>query len=359
MGEEELKFKLVPVDELQPGEERVTLLESGTPVTFTLQPAESGGGGGTAEDLKQRLIELEQKYYDLYNATRLSIPTPVGYNQNPKNVATLPQPTLRSPDPDVVLDNVYVSWDLETSGTKPWESRLLGSGAIVIGKPYSELFQSFSFDEEQIVVDTLDYFDDVQPDALVGWNIAFEMQWFTSRCLYFQHKFPWAEKCKIIDAMILFKHGTWQKITSSMAAGSEENWLQYLYDIQKPYEIDECFEDLAKGSLLKLMLRNRSCVTGVADMFILFCWVTDQHIVKEVRPVATVPMREDAIQSGRVFIQCPVCMYRQEVQLGVPGQKCVICGNELPVPTAEMGLEEKIREFDIEAFAASLKKEKK
>lgn len=351
---EEIKFKLTPVDEVsQLLEPRVSLFGGDTPISLTLekQPETT-----TVKDAVQRVAS---EYYPYYRATNISLPEPISYNINPNNIALYPQPIIRNKDADVEFDKVYVSIDFETSGIKPWESRLLGVGAIVIGSDYSELFQKFSFDEEEVINATLDYLDDTKPDALVAHNLAFECQWMAAKCMYFQLQCPWLMKCELLDTQVLFKHGTFRNITSSMAAGSEENWLNYIFGMEKPYQIDECFEDIANGSLLKLQLRNKVCVIGVAELFKTICWMLGERVkAKKESLVPSVMAREESSAAGVVMIQCPVCRQIQPARVGQSGQKCFVCGNELPVVSVEQALPEESKEFPFEEFVASLKKNK-
>lgn len=349
---EEIKFKLTPVDEVsQLLEPRVSLFGGDTPISFTLekQPSET-----TVKDAVQRVAS---EYYPYYRATDILLPKPVNYTTNPGNIPLYPQPTIRNKDVEVEFDKVYVSLDFETSGTKPWESRLLGVGAIVIGADYSELFQKFSFDEEEVINNTLDYLDDTKPDALVAHNLAFECQWMAAKCMYFQLQCPWLMKCELLDTQILLKHGTFRNIASSMAAGSEENWINYVFGMEKPYQIDECFEGVARGSLFELQMRNKVCVIGVAELFKVFCWMLGVRAkIKKESLIPSTMAREESATTGTIMIQCPVCKQVQAVRVKQPGQKCFVCGNELPVVSVEQALPEASKEFPFEEFSASLKK---
>ena len=246
-----------------------------------------------------------------------------------------------------------ICFDCEATGLNPWEDRLIVVGAWDVQQPKSEIISFASLDEEMLVNAVLDWFDDEKPDALTGYNMAYDVRRLLTRAMYFQHKASFLNSVKYYDTMEILKKGTYTSIASTQPAGTVEDWETYFWDIKKPYTIQECFDDLAAGSIEKFRLRNRSCVSGEGDLFNLVQWVLQEEDTSLLSITPPIAERTKAKSLGHVEVQCPICRYAQDFNLDNVSQICIICGAVIPSPLPADQLQEYVRPLDQAAILAS------
>ena len=278
----------------------------------------------------------------------------VNYLLNQNNNLLLPQPTtLKSKITPLDLGERVVCFDCETSGTNPWEYRFLVCGVWDVSRPKSEIISFSNLDEEVLTNSVLDWFDTEAPDALTGYNMAFDLRCLMTRAMYYQHKSTFLNNVKFYDTMEILQRGTSLSVYSNQPVGSVEDWETYFWDTKKPFTIAECMDALLQDDLSKFVLRNRSCVAGEGDLFNLIQWV----LMQQGQPVEVItpPIveRTEMQAKGHVEVQCPQCLYKQDFDLSNQSQICIICGYSIPNPTPNLYLQEYVRPLDYAAIAKS------
>jgi len=244
------------------------------------------------------------------------------------------------------LDMKIICYDTETTGTDPWDYRLIGCSFWDLSKPISTMVSFFSFDEREVTKQIAEYLRAEKPDALVQYNNGFDERALLTRFMLYQEKVPGWNKIQQIDIMEILKKGTTQSIYSSQATGAEEEWLYYFFGEKKPYTIAECFEGIRNGSLERFKIRNRTCVESEGSLYLLFREVTDEESLQGVETKPTIVDIDEQAKANVCLIKCPTCEAINDVPCNSHDNTCWRCLGSIPDPTEANRVKEVVRQYD-------------
>lgn len=244
------------------------------------------------------------------------------------------------------LGTKIICYDTETTGTDPWDYRLLGCSFWDLAKPISSMVSFFSFDEREVTKQIAEYLRTEKPDALVQYNNGFDERALLTRFMLYQEKVPGWNGIQQIDVMEILKKGTTQSIASSQSTGTEEEWLYYFFGEKKPFTIAECFEGVREGSLERMRIRNRTCVESEGSLYLLFREVTDAEPLPGAETKPTIVDVEEQAAKGVCLIKCPTCAAINDVQCTSKNNTCWRCLGSIPDPTEANRIKEVVRQYD-------------
>jgi len=290
--------------------------------------------------------------YDVYGNRISSVS---GTSTGEVNIAqtTIPAPQVSYVSPTVTkakvqpsLDKKIICYDTETTGTDPWDYRLLVCSFWDLSKPVSEIVTFEGWDEEKLINEIAAYLNEEKPDALVQYNNGFDERALLTRFMLYQVPVPGWNGIDQIDVMDILKKGTTKSIASSQGTGTEEQWLYYFFNEKKPFTIEECFEGVRNGDLTRLIIRNRTCVESEGSIYLLFRYVTDAEplVGAETKPTAVHITKE--AEAGICLVKCPTCDAINDVPCTSKGNTCWRCLGNLPDPTEANRVKEVLREVD-------------
>lgn len=254
------------------------------------------------------------------------------------------------------LTEKVIVWDTETTGTNPWDYRLIVASFWDLSRPIAEMVTFAGWDEEKLTQEIADYLNAEQPTALVCYNNGFDQRALLSRLMLYQIPIPGWNQIKQWDVMDILKKGTTQSIASSQATGTEEQWFEFMFGEKKPYTIEECFEGVREGSLEKMIIRNRTCTASEGYLYILFRYVTDieDMPVEEYKP--TVVNIDEARELGVCLVVCPACYARNQVTCDSKDNRCFRCQGRIPDPNPTNIIKEVLRDYDFSTVGLKAKK---
>lgn len=309
----------------------------------------SNSGNTLTLTLAEEAIPVE---YDVYGDRITAIS---GENNNQALVipaSSVPQAnvlsasTATSKKVQPALGTKIICYDTETTGTDPWDYRLLGCSFWDLSKPISTMESFFSFDEREVTKQIAAYLNREKPDALVQYNNGFDERALLTRFMLYQEKVPGWNGIQQIDVMDILKKGTTQSISSSQSTGAEEDWLFYFFGEKKPFSIAECFEGIREGSFERLRTRNRTCVESEGALYLLFREVTDAEPLVDVETKPTIVDVEEQAAKGVCLIKCPTCSAVNDVPCKSTGNTCWRCLGSIPDPTESNRIKEIVRQYD-------------
>ena len=269
--------------------------------------------------------------------------------------APLSSPTVSKPRVQPVVSGKIICYDTETTGTKPWEYRLLGASFWDLSKPVSEIQSFFDFDEEKVTQDIAEYLNTEKPDVLVQYNNGFDERALLTRFMLYQIKVPGWNNIQQVDVMDILKKGTTQSIASSQPTGAEEDWLMFFFNEAKPYSIYECFEGVRNGDLTRMIIRNRTCTESEGSLYLLFREVTDVEPINAVETKPTKVNIDENIAQGVATEKCRVCGAINDVKIDSKNNQCWRCYSNLPDPDPSNILKEVLRKYDFSQVGATMK----
>jgi hypothetical protein len=284
-------------------------------------------------------------------------------------VSELKSTTPTIPKVAYSIGKKVLSLDVETTGLNPWDYKLIVCSVWDLDEPKSSMVTFASWDEEQLCKDMFDYIEKKEPEVILAFNAKFECRCFVTRAMLYHIKAPWIWSVEWHDMMAMLEGGWKNGLTGTMPAGSEENWLKFFFNEEKPFTIEECFEGIRQGRLDEMIIRNRTCVQGQGDMYQLFMYCQSQQEgqIEEEKP--SVARIDEMGEAGISIIKCPVCEAVNEVDQATDPGQCWRCSANLPELTDKNVLQEVVRPIDwslvglsgdkLKAAQAEAKKSKK
>lgn len=272
---------------------------------------------------------------------KTSVPTYEAYK-----ISELSSKTPSIPKVSQTLNKTVLSLDVETTGLNPWEYKLIVCSVWNLNEPKANMRTFAGWDEEALCVEMFKYIAEQNADVILAFNAKFECRCFITRAMLYHIKAPWIWSVEWHDMLTMLEGGWKNGLSGTMPAGSEENWLKFFFGEVKPYTIDECFQGIREGRLDEMIVRNRTCVQGQGDMYLLYNWAqaSEEDKVEERKP--STARIDEMTEEGTVLEKCEVCEAVNEVtNMNDPGQ-CWRCHANLPVPTSKTIIREVAREID-------------
>src|SRR5574344_971125 len=246
----------------------------------------------------------------------------------------------------VTFGKKVLSLDVETTGLNPWDYKMIVCSVWDLDEPKASMVTFASWDEEQLCKDMFEYISNKEPAVILAFNAKFECRCFVTRAMLYHIKAPWIWSVEWHDMMAMLEGGWKNGLTGTMPAGSEENWLTFFFNEEKPFTIEECFEGIRQGRLDEMIIRNRTCVQGQGDMYQLFmyCQSHQEGQIEEEKP--SVARIDEMGEAGISIIKCPVCEAVNEVDQATDPGQCWRWSANLPELTDKNVLQEVVRPID-------------
>jgi len=167
--------------------------------------------------------------------------------------------------------------DIETTGAKPWDSRI-----ICIGAKDAALFDQaptvfFHDDEKVMVEDFLAWFRSGGFNEIIGYNVSFDTRFIFSRCLFYQLQAPDFFAADLYDLMNVMKQVKQAYVFGFNKPGSLEDWMKYLWGESKDITIAEMLEAYARKEYEPIL---DYCRQDVEYEFTL--WLLVQYVLAQV-----------------------------------------------------------------------------
>src|SRR5574344_1725826 len=261
-------------------------------------------------------------------------------------VSELKSTTPTIPKVAYSIGKKVLSLDVETTGLNPWDYKLIVCSVWDLDEPKSSMVTFASWDEEQLCKDMFDYIEKKEPEVILAFNAKFECRCFVTRAMLYHIKAPWIWSVEWHDMMAMLEGGWKNGLTGTMPAGSEENWLKFFFNEEKPFTIEECFEGIRQGRLDEMIIRNRTCVQGQGDMYQLLMYVQQSGEGNVGIEKPTAAMLDEGILEGIVTVECEVCAAINEVTTPQNPGQCWRCLANLPAVTAADIIREVARPVD-------------
>ena len=226
-----------------------------------------------------------------------------------------------------------VVWDLETTGTTPFDSRIVMATMWLLTDDKADMVTFADEDEEVLVAEIADYFNAIAPKTLVSFNAAFDTVFLSSRLIKYQIAAKGFYAAKHYDLQDWAKRGIGTYLSSTMKSGTLEEWAIYLFGEQKPFDIETCFEAYEAGDLSPFYVRNRWDVATEGDFYRLIKYSESVSEFEEAPEVLKdiAGTRRQAL--GTADVICNICKQRNVYDHAKEQNTCFICGAILPEPT--------------------------
>jgi len=270
------------------------------------------------DDANVQDVLVQEGYYD-----RIPVGTDMYY------------PDIRIPNPtqQMIPEKNTVVFDIETTGLKPWECRMVCITFWNIAEGKINMATFFDKDERALVHEAIGYLETLSVEVLVGYNTAFDIQMLQSRSLAYMIPCDLLWNAELYDVQDVLKTGREGYLRNNNKSGTLEDWSWYIYGERKPFTIEECFAAWEKENAEPFIIRNRWDVAMTGDLYMLM--KTMQGIAEPgARAIRAATRATDTARpAGRADVQCAYCLSTAVYDYQLEENTCPICLRPLPTPT--------------------------
>ncbi len=223
-------------------------------------------------------------------------------------------PPPRAPTPE---DRPLVV-DIETTGIKPWESRLVSIAMKDPMQPDSEPQIIMLDDESEMIKLFLDFYKAGGYNALIGYNLAFDYRYIWSRCLFYRLPCQEFYDAKLHDVMQILQQGKESFVFGNVPSGTLNDWATYLLGVPKLLTNEEYFEALERKDFELIAAYNKLDVEITFQLWSLI----ESSRRNGIQVGSQITFSENTESTDLI---CPVCQTPAKAMLGVTEQKCSVC----------------------------------
>jgi len=226
--------------------------------------------------------------------------------------------------PDLVVPDDPWVLDIETTGLKPHESRIICIGLKSLQDRRREPIQLMDMDEEKILVEFRRWMKALNPSHLVGWGLGFDYKFI------FQKLAAWRLECRELqetwfyDLADVYRRGMEANVWTLQKMDSLADVSVALLDREKMLQHGETLEAWLAGEYDKIKAHNLNDLEIIADL-----WLLAQHamgkgeLVEEL--IREAPGMPPTAGTG-MKVKCPVCLAERIIPAGEKPGACPVCG---------------------------------
>lgn len=232
--------------------------------------------------------------------------------------------------------------NIETTGTKPWESRIICIGVMDPNTLEPKVTNFLEETEVQTLDAFLQWLEGTSFSHLVGYNVSFDYRFIYALMQKYRRSSAQWKNIKLYDLMQQQKQVKDSYVFGYNPTGTLEQWATYLLG-SKPYAPQkQVYKWLKEKNIDEIVNFNTDKVTKA-----YYLWVLDKVVSEEIpgskvlaRPAQTttqIPIGQtsgtSAIEEETVQVQCPNCLQLQEMPKSASVINCLVCGTPVANPS--------------------------
>lgn len=152
----------------------------------------------------------------------------------------------------MIIDERAALIDIETTGTEPWNSRIICISAQDLTDAASPIQTWLDEDEAEILRQFFGWFEGGAFTEAVGYNISFDIRWLFVAAMRYRMKIPFFADLRLYDLMQTMKQVYQRYVFGFNKIGTLEEWSQYLFGVGKPMSVTELLDAWAKKEYDKI-----------------------------------------------------------------------------------------------------------
>lgn len=169
-------------------------------------------------------------------------------------------PTYQAKDIKSVILNI------ETTGIKPWESRIICISAIDLGDPLLPVIHFIDKDELQMVKGFLDWFNYGGFNEVIGYNVAFDIRFLFVTAMKYQLKWSQLAEVDLYDLQQVMEQVFAKFVYGNNPSGKLDDWAKYLFATEPPISQEAVLEAWVKEDFTSIKNFNEYKVYTCLDM---------------------------------------------------------------------------------------------
>ena len=150
--------------------------------------------------------------------------------------------------------------DVETTGANPWDSRIICISVKDLTLPDSEIKTFYDEDEEKMVRDFIEWYEQNAFNEVIGFLVAFDFRFIFAKCLRYIIPAPNFFNSRLYDIANILKQVKGEFVYNMNKQGSLNDWSKFLFGLEKTMTISEVFDAYKKKQIDKIIEYNRNDV---------------------------------------------------------------------------------------------------
>ena len=164
--------------------------------------------------------------------------------------------------------------DIETTGIMPFNSRIICISAMDVNNPM-DIKQFHDLDEEKMVREFINYFDQNNFTEIIGYNVAFDYRFIFAKMMRYGIRSAKFVGADLYDLMQVMKQVKTQYVFNQNKAGHLHEWVEYFFGMQiahTPQDILKAWKDKRIDYILDV---NKKDVEATYRLWYLVNYVSE------------------------------------------------------------------------------------
>lgn len=253
----------------------------------------------------------------------------------PPYIPTFPKmPEYEEPTGDLVIN-------IETTGTRPWESRLICIGVLDPNMLAPEAINFITESEEQTLNEFMEWLAGTNYTTLVGFNVSFDYRFLYALMQKYRKNSPQWKEMKLYDLMQQQKQVKDSYVFGYNPTGTLEEWSTYLFGANPYAPQKQVFKWWKEKNVEEIVNFNSDKLIKA-----YYLWVLDKVVSGTIpgaevmaRPGTTEETAPGETPSGfpasaaeTISVQCSKCMQVQDMPKEAKVVYCKVCGTPIANP---------------------------
>jgi len=257
------------------------------------------------------------------------------------NSSILPPPVDYENLPQYQTEARELIINIETTGTLPWESRIVVIGVL---DPNAQEPQAINFiqDSELATIDEfLSFWEQSPYTTLVAYNVAFDYRFIYAVLQKYRKTSARWLQAKLYDLMQQQEQVKDSFVPGFNKAGTLEQWSTYLFGSQPYAEQEQVFKWVKEGNTEEIVNFNSDKLAKAYGLWVLNKVVEGSIPGAEIlaRPSTEATQSEQNTITGTletsaetIQVQCPSCLQVQTMPKTAKVINCIVCGEPIAHP---------------------------
>lgn len=124
--------------------------------------------------------------------------------------------------------------NIETTGSKPWESRISDIAILQPTDPSVPVIHFIDEDEFKLMEAFAEWFTAYAPNEIIGYNVSFDVRFIFAVAMRYRIKLPTLISVELTDLMQIMKQIFPKYVFGYNPSGSLDDWALYLFGEEPP-----------------------------------------------------------------------------------------------------------------------------
>lgn len=212
--------------------------------------------------------------------------------------------------------------DIETTGDKPWESRIFAISFMDPARPEVEPVCMINEKEDELVKDFLEWYEGEGYDDIIGYNVSFDFRFIFAACMRYRLAAKSFFTSTLSDLMQVMKQVQVKFVFGYNKPGKLEEWAMYLLGKKKTLNYKQLLRAWRERELGLIGEYGKNDVRLTYELWALTQLAFGEVVIaSETTPVAETNPPETSAAKG----YCKTCGQEKKLALGETAWTCEVC----------------------------------